>query len=95
MGVGNVKSTRMQGHLGEIRLWPVRAPVPQGWRPCDGADLPISEYPLLAQLMRPYGGDGRLMFKLPDLRGKGPAPSSAPVQYIICVEGDWASQSRL
>src|ERR1700753_2853952 len=45
--------------------------VPQGWLPCNGTTVPISEnQALFALLGTTYGGDGVSTFGLPDLRGR-------------------------
>ncbi len=46
---------------------------PRGWAFCDGQSLNIAENEtLFAILGTTYGGDGRLTFRLPDLRGRVP-----------------------
>lgn len=41
-----------------------------GWLPCDGASLPVNEYPdLYAAILNSFGGDSNEFF-LPDLRGR-------------------------
>lgn len=45
--------------------------VPRGWAACNGQTLPISQNQALFSLLgTTYGGDGRLTFNLPDLRGR-------------------------
>ena len=47
--------------------------APTGWAFCDGQLLPISQYTALFSLLgTTYGGDGRVTFALPDLRGRAP-----------------------
>lgn len=56
--------------IGEIRYFCFNY-VPDGWWPCDGAELNINSYQaLFAVIGNAFGGDGRLTFKLPDLRGR-------------------------
>jgi microcystin-dependent protein len=56
--------------LGEIRLFPYNF-APVGWSPCDGRLLSIAENSALFSLLgTTYGGDGRVTFALPDLRGR-------------------------
>ena len=56
--------------IGEIRL-AASETVPNGWAPCDGQVLRITEHPgLYAVLGSRYGGDGRSNFALPDMRGR-------------------------
>lgn len=46
---------------------------PRGWFKCNGALLQISQYSTLFSLISTfYGGDGRVTFALPDLRGRTP-----------------------
>lgn len=47
--------------------------APRGWALCDGQLLPISQNQALFSLLgTQYGGDGRVNFALPDLRGRTP-----------------------
>lgn len=47
--------------------------APRGWAQCEGQILPISQNQALYSLMgTTYGGDGRVSFALPDLRGRTP-----------------------
>jgi microcystin-dependent protein len=58
--------------LSEIRLMSFGFP-PRGWAQCDGQFLPINQnQALFALLGTTYGGDGRVNFGLPDLRGRVP-----------------------
>ena len=57
--------------------------APRSWADCSGQILPISQNTALFSLLgTTYGGDGRVTFALPDLRGRfamhtgtGPGPS--------------------
>jgi len=56
--------------LSEIRIMSFSFP-PKGWALCDGQLLPINQnQPLFSLLGTTYGGDGRVNFALPDLRGR-------------------------
>lgn len=56
--------------VGEIRVFPMDW-APQGWHLCDGSTLPINgNQALFALLGTTYGGDGKINFGLPDLRGR-------------------------
>jgi microcystin-dependent protein len=45
--------------------------APQGWAQCNGQLLPINQNQALFSLLGTmYGGDGRVNFALPDLRGR-------------------------
>ena len=58
--------------LSEIRLMPFVF-APRGWALCNGQLLPINQnQALFALLGTTYGGDGRVTFALPDLRGRSP-----------------------
>ena len=58
--------------LGEIRLMSFVFP-PKGWALCNGQLLPINQNQALFSLLgTTYGGDGRVNFALPDLRGRVP-----------------------
>src|SRR3954467_1011854 len=58
--------------LAEIRVFTFTFP-PKGWALCDGQLLPINQnQPLFALLGTTYGGDGRVNFALPNLRGRTP-----------------------
>lgn len=47
--------------------------APKGWATCDGQLLPINQNQALFSLLgTTYGGDGRVNFALPDLRGRVP-----------------------
>ncbi|MEN3746717.1 tail fiber protein [Sphingomonas sp. HF-S3] len=56
--------------LGELRLFSY-GKVPKGWLPCNGQILTIQQYQaLFALIHNTYGGDGKVNFALPDLRGR-------------------------
>src|SRR6266404_4525153 len=58
--------------LSEIRIMSFNFP-PKGWAFCDGQLLPINQNQALFSLLgTTYGGDGRVNFALPDLRGRTP-----------------------
>ena len=58
--------------LSEIRLMSFNFP-PKGWAFADGQLLPINQNQALFSLLgTTYGGDGRVNFALPDLRGRVP-----------------------
>ncbi|MBE7559193.1 phage tail protein [bacterium] len=47
--------------------------APRGWALCNGQLLPINQNQALFSLLgTTYGGDGRVNFALPDLRGRAP-----------------------
>jgi microcystin-dependent protein len=58
--------------LSEIRIMSFNFP-PKGWALCNGQILPINQNQALFSLLgTTYGGDGRVNFALPDLRGRAP-----------------------
>ncbi|MGM3274835.1 phage tail protein [Ralstonia sp. 24A2] len=62
----------MDQFIGEIRLCAFSFP-PRGWAFCSGALLPVQQNTALFSLLGTmYGGDGRVTFALPDLRGRTP-----------------------
>lgn len=59
-------------YLGEIRTTSF-AFAPKGWALCNGQLLPINQNQALFSILgTTYGGDGRVTFALPDLRGRSP-----------------------
>ncbi len=58
--------------LSEIRLMSFEF-APKGWALCNGQLLPINQNQALFSLLgTTFGGDGRVNFALPDLRGRSP-----------------------
>jgi microcystin-dependent protein len=58
--------------LSEIRIMSFNF-APKGWAQCNGQLLPINQNQALFSLLgTTYGGDGRVNFALPDLRGNVP-----------------------
>jgi microcystin-dependent protein len=58
--------------LSEIRVMSFGF-APKGWALCNGQLLPINQNQALFSLLgTTYGGDGRVNFGLPDLRGRAP-----------------------
>ena len=58
--------------LSEIRIMSFVF-APKGWALCNGQLLPINQNQALFSLQgTTYGGDGRVIFALPDLRGRTP-----------------------
>jgi microcystin-dependent protein len=57
-------------YYGEIRLFSCSF-APKGWALCNGQLLPINQNQALFSLLGTmYGGDGRVNFALPDMRGR-------------------------
>jgi microcystin-dependent protein len=58
--------------MGELKLMSFNF-APQGWAQCNGQLLPINQNQAIFSLLgTQYGGDGRVNFALPDLRGRTP-----------------------
>lgn len=58
--------------LGEIKIFSFNF-APKGWAQCNGQLLPINQNQALFSILgTTYGGDGRVNFALPDLRGRVP-----------------------
>jgi microcystin-dependent protein len=58
--------------LSELRIMAFNF-APKGWAMCNGQLLPINQNQALFSLLgTTYGGDGRVNFALPDLRGRAP-----------------------
>ena len=58
--------------LSEIRIMSFGF-APRGWALCNGQLLPINQNQALFSLLgTTFGGDGRVNFSLPDLRGRAP-----------------------
>lgn len=63
--------------IGEIRMFGGNF-APRNWAFCDGQLLPINQNQSLYSLLgTTYGGDGRITFGLPDLRGRVPIHEGA------------------
>jgi microcystin-dependent protein len=62
----------LEPFLGEIMLVSFTF-APKGWALCNGQLLPINQNQALFSILgTTYGGDGRVNFALPDLRGRTP-----------------------
>ena len=58
--------------LSEVRMMSFEF-APKGWALCNGQLLPINQNQALFSLLgTTFGGDGRVNFALPDLRGRTP-----------------------
>jgi microcystin-dependent protein len=66
-------------YIGEIRMVSFNF-APKGWAQCNGQIFPINQNQALFSLLgTSYGGDGRINFALPDLRGRTPFHQGQPV----------------
>lgn len=60
----------MDAYIGEIRLFPYTF-CPQNWLWCEGQTMNIMQFQALFSLIGTiYGGDGKMTFMLPDMRGQ-------------------------
>jgi microcystin-dependent protein len=76
--------------LGLIALWAGAKP-PAGCLFSEGQLLDVNASEMLCSVLdNRFGGDGLKTFALPDLRGL----ASTGQRPIICVEGEWPSDSR-
>ena len=66
-------------YIGEIRPTAFSF-APKGWAFCNGQLLPINQNQALFSILgTTYGGDGRVNFALPDLRGRAPVHRSQQI----------------
>jgi microcystin-dependent protein len=74
--------------LAEIRMFGGNFP-PRGWATCDGQLMSISQNTALFSLLgTTYGGDGRVTFGLPDLRGAAPMQQGQGAGLSLRVLGE-------
>lgn len=60
----------MEAYIGQITIFAGNFP-PKGWAFCQGQVMQIRQYTALFSLLgTTYGGDGKVTFALPDLRGR-------------------------
>jgi microcystin-dependent protein len=79
-------------YVGEIRLFGFPR-IPDGWLPCNGQTLAISEYQTLYTLIgTTYGGDGVQTFNAPDLRGRVPIGQGQGPALPVYVLGQMAGE---
>jgi microcystin-dependent protein len=72
MDVAVAEKAVAEPFLAEIRIMSF-AFAPKGWALCNGQLLPINQNQALFSLLgTTFGGDGRVNFALPDLRGRTP-----------------------
>jgi len=83
----------MDAFIGEIRPFGFNF-NPRGWLICDGSLLSIREYTALFSVIgNQYGGDGRINFALPDLRGR--VPMGTGVRHPVPGEAMGAAEVTL
>ncbi|SRR5579864_9534013 len=70
--IASVPASAQEPFLGEIRFVGFNF-APQGWLPCDGRLMSISQNTALFSLLGiNFGGDGKTTFALPDMQGRVP-----------------------
>lgn len=78
--------------VGEIRMAAFNF-APQDWAGCDGQIMPISQNMALYSLLGvQYGGDGKVTFALPDLRGRAPVCYNRDNQHVGDTGGTETTQ---
>lgn len=76
--------------IGEVRIFPLSGSwCPRDWARADGSIVSINDYQALYSLIgTTYGGDGRVSFALPDLRGALPLHNGTGPGLSTWVEGE-------
>lgn len=81
--------------IGQLALFPFGF-APAGWAPCEGQLLSIAQNTALFSLLGTrYGGDGRVTFALPDLRGRVPNGQGAGAGLQPYAIGDTGGAERV
>ena len=81
--------------VGEIRVFPFGF-APRGWAPCEGQLLSISSNTVLFSIVgTTYGGDGRVTFALPDLRGAAPVHAGQGEGLSIRTLGETGGEAAV
>ena len=76
----------MEPYIGMVELFAFNY-APRGWVACEGQLLSIADNTQLFSLIgNTYGGDGRMNFALPNLKGKEPVKG---MHYCIAVQGEF------
>lgn len=77
--------------LGEIKLVSFNF-APKGWALCNGQLLPVNQNQALFSLLGvTYGGDGKVNFALPDLRGRAPIHAGSTVKLGATVGSEFVT----
>ncbi|MBI9050197.1 MAG: phage tail protein [Anaerolineaceae bacterium] len=82
--------------VGEIRLFSFSR-IPRGWTSCDGKLLQIEDYTALFSLLGTiYGGDGRVDFAVPDLRGRVSVSNGQGPGHALYRQGEkWGLETEV
>ncbi|HWU53757.1 MAG TPA: tail fiber protein [Tahibacter sp.] len=79
--------------LAEVRIFSFVF-APKGWALCNGQLLPINQNQALFSLLgTTYGGDGRVNFALPDLRGRIPVYIGGSSGFTLGERGGEAAHT--
>jgi len=79
--------------LAEVRIFSFVF-APKGWALCNGQLLPINQNQALFSLLgTTYGGDGRVNFALPDLRGRIPVYIGGSSSFTLGERGGEAAHT--
>ncbi|OFX42034.1 MAG: hypothetical protein A2W95_14840 [Bacteroidetes bacterium GWA2_40_14] len=85
----------MDGFIGEIKCFGGNY-APLNWMFCWGQILPIQQYtPLFALIGNQFGGDGKVNFALPDLRGRIPITSGVIQGYTPKYQGQFGGYENV
>jgi microcystin-dependent protein len=75
-------------YLAEIRIMGFSY-APRGWAQCNGAIMSIAQNQALFSILgTSYGGDGRVTFGLPDLRGRVPVHPGRTITIVGATGGE-------
>jgi microcystin-dependent protein len=81
--------------VGEVRMF-AGDYAPKDWAICAGQLLPIRQHTALFELLgTTYGGDGRVTFALPDLRGRFPMHAGSRYGAGGPAPGETAGEERV
>lgn len=83
----------MEPFVGEIRVFPYWF-TPQGWLPCNGQILNISQYAALYALLgTKFGGNGTTTFALPNMQGRSGICTDYSTAYPVGATGGAATHT--
>ncbi|MFZ2968262.1 MAG: tail fiber protein [Sulfuricurvum sp.] len=81
-----------EGYVGEVRMF-AGTYAPVNWALCNGQLLSIMQYQALYSILgMSYGGDAHTTFGLPNLAGHPVVGSGHPINYIICLNGNYPTR---
>lgn len=85
----------MEGYIGEVKMF-AGTFAPVNWAFCMGQLIAISDYTSLYSILgTQYGGDGRVTFGLPDLRGRVPVGTGTGPGVTPRPQGQKGGQERV